>query len=112
MTTRREFLTAAGGGAGMIALATLLGDERRLSASESRSGSTRPTHFAPRAKRVIWLFMHGGPSQVDLWDPKPELSKYAGQPIPESCRIANSAGYPTGRRAGCARGDRPRRGTP
>ncbi len=48
-------------------------------------GATRAaTHFAPRAKRVIWLFMHGGPSHVDLLDPKPALTKYAGQPLPES----------------------------
>ncbi len=42
------------------------------------------THFAPRAKRVIWLFMHGGPSHVDLFDPKPALTKYAGKPVPAS----------------------------
>ena len=41
-------------------------------------------HFEPRVKRVIWLFMHGGPSHVDLFDPKPDLIKYAGQPLPES----------------------------
>ena len=41
-------------------------------------------HFAPRAKRVLWLFMHGGPSHMDLWDPKPDLAKYAGQPLPGS----------------------------
>ena len=44
----------------------------------------RQTHFGPRAKRVIWLFMHGGPSQVDLFDPKPELVRLSGQPLPES----------------------------
>ena len=42
------------------------------------------THFAPRAKRVIWLFMHGGPSHVDLFDPKPALTKYSGKPVPAS----------------------------
>lgn len=42
------------------------------------------THFAPRPKRVIFLFMSGGPSHVDLFDPKPELVRLAGQPIPES----------------------------
>ncbi len=44
----------------------------------------KPTHFAPRARRVIWLFMHGGPSHVDLFDPKPDLVKYGGQPLPDS----------------------------
>ena len=56
-----------------------------LICEESRGSTpTRATHFPPRAKRMIWLFMHGGPSQVDLFDPKPELTRYAGQPIPES----------------------------
>ena len=41
-------------------------------------------HFAPRAKRVLWLFMHGGPSHMDLWDPKPDLIRHAGQPLPAS----------------------------
>ena len=45
---------------------------------ESAEGAIEP-HFAPRAKRLIWLFMHGGPSHVDLFDPKPDLSKYAGR---------------------------------
>lgn len=45
---------------------------------------TQETHFPARAKRVIWLFMHGGPSHVDLFDPKPALHRYVGQPIPES----------------------------
>ena len=46
--------------------------------------SSGSTHFPPRAKRMIWLFMHGGPSHVDLFDPKPDLIRYAGQPLPES----------------------------
>jgi len=44
----------------------------------------RASHFAPRAKQVIYLFMHGGPSHVDLFDPKPDLVRYAGQPLPDS----------------------------
>jgi hypothetical protein len=72
--SRRNFLTHAGGGAGMLALASL---------AQSQQASAG-VHFAPRAKRVIWLFMHGGPSHVDLLDPKPALTKYAGQPVPES----------------------------
>jgi hypothetical protein len=44
----------------------------------------RPPHFAPRARSVIFLFMSGGPSHVDLFDPKPDLIRLAGQPIPES----------------------------
>ena len=72
--SRRQFLAQAGGGLGAIALASLL---------EASEGTKQP-HFEPRVKRVIWLFMHGGPSHVDLFDPKPDLIKYAGQPLPES----------------------------
>src|SRR5262245_28864474 len=85
--TRREFLREAGGGFGAIALASLLGNEalafqseRATNASARRPLEPRATHFEPRAKRIIWLFMHGGPSHVDLFDPKPELIRYAGEP--------------------------------
>ncbi|REK17998.1 MAG: DUF1501 domain-containing protein [Planctomycetota bacterium] len=87
-TSRRAFLHQAGGGLGAIALASLLSREGLLRAStggaSARPLEPQPSHFAPRAKRVIYLFMHGGPSHVDLFDPKPELAKYAGQPLPES----------------------------
>jgi hypothetical protein len=100
---RRRFLKQAGGGAGLLALAGLLADDRLLAEAgllsetglpagedPAAGNESTPAHAAaavsggPRARRVIWLFMHGGPSHVDLWDPKPELSKYAGQPLPES----------------------------
>jgi hypothetical protein len=86
---RRRFLATAGGGIGMLAMASLLADSgsSAQAAESSRKVhpyAVRPPHFAPRAKRVIWLFMHGGPSQVDLFDPKPELAKLAGQPLPDS----------------------------
>ncbi len=73
---RRRFLREAGGGLGLLALAPLL----------SGYGAARPggTHHPPRVKRVIHLFMHGGPSHMDLWDPKPELARRAGQPLPDS----------------------------
>ncbi len=68
-----------------MALKSLLGSETaRASDSSSNPLAPKSPHFAPRAKRMIWLFMHGGPSHVDLFDPKPELDKYAGQPLPES----------------------------
>ncbi len=83
--SRRSFLAQAGGGFGAVALASLLADDRAMAATPSKStDGPKPPHFAPRAKRVIWLFMHGGPSHVDLFDPKPDLVKYAGQPLPES----------------------------
>ncbi len=54
-------------------------------ASETHASTELPRpHFAPRAKQVIYLFMHGGPSHVDLFDPKPALEQYAGKPLPES----------------------------
>ena len=74
---------------GAIALAWLLASESapaRAAASSAPADPLRPRapHFRPRARSVIYLFMHGGPSHVDLFDPKPELARYAGQPLPES----------------------------
>lgn len=89
-TTRREFLFRGGGGIGGIALAAMLANEQRpVAASGAQVRNANPlaakeTHFAPRARRVIWLFMHGGPSHVDLFDPKPELQRLAGKALPES----------------------------
>ncbi|MFO0803490.1 MAG: DUF1501 domain-containing protein [Gemmataceae bacterium] len=69
---RRQFLRSLGGGFGTLALAGLLGaDERK-------------THHDPAAKRVIFLFMSGGPSHVDTFDPKPDLTRLHGQKLPES----------------------------
>lgn len=81
--TRRDLLRSLGGGIGMIGLRSLLADDS-AAASGVPASSVKPPHFTPRAKRMIWLFMHGGPSHVDLFDPKPELSRYAGKPLPES----------------------------
>ena len=92
-TTRREFFARAGGGFGGIALAALMADDERgrlLIAGDAGTRraanplASKETHFTPRARRVIWLFMHGGPSHVDLFDPKPELTRLAGQTLPES----------------------------
>jgi hypothetical protein len=85
---RREFLRHAGGGIGVVALASLLARDGLLHAATrpdaARPLAPKPAHFAPKARRVIYLFMHGGPSHVDLFDPKPELIKHAGQPLPTS----------------------------
>jgi hypothetical protein len=83
--SRRDLLFKAGAGFGALALSALLAEE--AAASENRSVSplaSRLPHFAPKAKNVIWLFMEGGPSHIDLFDPKPELLKLAGQPLPPS----------------------------
>ena len=89
MASRRDFLLNAGGGFGAIALAALLGRDRAtadgaLPRVPQNPLRPRPSHFQARARRVIYLFMHGGPSHVDLFDPKPGLSRFAGQPLPES----------------------------
>src|SRR5437762_1835091 len=83
--SRRIFLAQAGGGFGALALASLLNEGRAAAATTASStDGPKPPHFEPRVKRVIWLFMHGGPSHVDLFDPKPDLVTYGGQPLPES----------------------------
>src|SRR5688572_26770019 len=90
-TSRRQFLRHAGGGFGMLALTALLNRDNLLAAAPRSPASAlanpfapKAPHFAAKAKRVIFLFMSGGPSHVDLWDHKPELIRLAGQPIPES----------------------------
>ncbi len=84
--SRRSFLSQAGGGFGMVAFASLLADNPVGQAAENFAASDKnpAPHFSPRVKRVIWLFMHGGPSHVDLFDPKPDLIRLAGKPLPES----------------------------
>ena len=84
--TRRHFFRQAGFGIGSLALTALLNE--RLFAEGPQVAApnplaVRPPHFAPKAKSVIYLFMAGAPSQVDLLDPKPKLQQYDGQPIPD-----------------------------
>src|SRR5579863_1944375 len=78
VTSRREFFTRAGSGLAGIALASL------LRAEGADPLAPKPPHHLPKAKSVIWLFMEGGPSHVDLFDPKPKLLELAGQPMPPS----------------------------
>ena len=77
--TRREMLSQCAAGFGGIALAGLLSDQA-FAGSLSR-GAASP-HFVPRARNVIFLYMDGGPSQVDTFDPKPRLTKLHGEPFP------------------------------
>ena len=67
----------------MIALQAMMSEER-AQATEPALYAPREPHYPSRASRVIWLFMHGGPSHVDLFDFKPDLVKYAGKPVPDS----------------------------
>ena len=81
--SRREMLRRSSGGFGSLALAGLLGMEARAEGPDSRHPlAQREPHFAARAKRVIFLFMHGGPSQVDTFDYKPLLNRDHGKPLP------------------------------
>lgn len=97
-TSRRELLSRVGTGLGSLGLAALLAEQGLLGGEPDPAPSdagqpptagrsplaVKPPHFAPRAKRVIHLFMNGGPSQVDTFDPKPELTKYDGQKPPHA----------------------------
>lgn len=83
--SRRDFLLRAGGGFGGVALASLLArDVHANHASAQNPFAPRAGHFAARAKSVIWCFLDGGPSHIDLFDPKPALNQLAGKPLPES----------------------------
>ena len=80
--SRRDFLRLAGSGFGALAFSALMAEEARADATEPFA--PRKPHFPAKAKSVIFLFMEGGPSHVDLLDPKPELTKRHGQPLPAS----------------------------
>jgi uncharacterized protein (DUF1501 family) len=86
--TRRQFFSTCGVGLGKIALASLLGGGiSKAFASPTdilNLTAAKPSHYRPKAKRVIYLFMVGAPSQLDMLDHKPTLVKYDGQPIPDS----------------------------
>ena len=98
--TRRDFLARSGGGFGALAMAYLLSGQPLRAEDAGRvlervGGKPKPSplmsslaarvpHYAPRAKSVIFLFMEGGPSHIDLFDPKPAIRKYAGKPLPAS----------------------------
>src|SRR5262245_24850752 len=83
--SRRDLLRRCGNGAGLLALAGLLKDEALLLASTSPASTNplaaRQPQFVGRARSVIWLFMNGGPSQVDTWDYKPELVRRDGKEL-------------------------------
>ncbi len=99
LMTRREMLQRGGMGMGALALAQLIGPEAHAQqqaqlASGLVNGPLAPKapHFAPKAKRVIHLFMNGGPSHVDTFDPKPALDKYDGKPLPIHLKTERQTG--------------------
>ena len=79
---RRDFLATSASGIGMAALASLMQQDNLLANSNNSFISHSP-HFAPKAKRCIFIFMAGAPSHVDLFDPKPKLNELNGQPLPK-----------------------------
>ena len=93
---RRDFLTRTSMGLGAMALGSLFGSGSALAARQAQQnpphpggltgGALKHLHFIPRAKRVIYLFQSGGPSQMELFDYKPALEKMHGQELPESVR--------------------------
>src|ERR1017187_3207010 len=81
--SRRELLRASSTGFGALALAAMLGEQAHAATAGAQSPlSVKPPQFPARAKRVIFLFMHGGPSQVDTFDYKPLLVRDHGKPLP------------------------------
>lgn len=83
--TRRHFFSQCGVGVGSAALATMLGEKRVAAKNQVESPlAPKPSHFPAKAKNVIFLFMAGGPSQLEMFENKPDLTKLNGQPIPDS----------------------------
>src|SRR5438309_4075388 len=80
--TRRQMLCQAGTGMGLLGLAGLLAEAQEADRREAHPLAVRRAHHPPRAKRMIFLFMPGGPSQMDTFDPKPRISAESGKPIP------------------------------
>src|SRR6202795_5168003 len=90
--TRRELLMRSGMGFASLGLMNLLASSGNLTAQQRGANPLAPRqpHFPAKAKRVIHLFMNGGPSHIDTFDPKPELEKTAGKPPPASAPARNA----------------------
>jgi hypothetical protein len=108
LLTRRHFFGRSATGVGVAALASLLGRDLKAAAARSPASGVRGLgglpdlpHFAPKAKRVIYLFQNGAPTHVDLWDYKPRLAELHGKPVPEDYvagkRFSTMTGSPSGK---------------
>jgi hypothetical protein len=94
MLNRRQMLQRTCAGFGMLGLTHLLSANSAIAAPSIGASTLPRPHFAPRAKRVIFLFLNGGPSHIDTFDPKPALAKYAGQqPTGELYKKSKGAGF-------------------
>src|SRR5579883_1838745 len=91
--SRRAMLRDAACGFGFLGLSAMLAQASETAAA-SDPLAPKPPHFPARAKRVIFLFMHGGPSSIDIFDPKPYLDKHNGDPLPIKRPLAFAAGQP------------------
>ena len=85
--SRREMLLEAGGGFGALGLGMLMANNAMGASTEGMKNQIfnlkpKQPHFAPKAKRAIFIYVSGGPSTIDMWDPKPELGKFDGKPAP------------------------------
>ena len=90
--SRRALLRDAACGFGMLGLGGLLAEYARAAAQNPMA--MRPAHFTPKAKRVIFLFMHGGPSSIDTFDPKPRLTRTTASRCPSSARWRSTMPLP------------------
>ncbi|MBM81659.1 MAG: hypothetical protein CMJ78_13855 [Planctomycetaceae bacterium] len=93
LQSRRDFLQRAGNGFGAIAFASMLAEQTSVRGAGNELAPRQP-HFAGSARSVIWLFMHGAPSQIDTWDYKPELARRDGQKL---ANFDQSTGFFAGR---------------
>ncbi|NRB76074.1 MAG: DUF1501 domain-containing protein [Verrucomicrobiales bacterium] len=84
LETRRQFFRKSAAGIGGAALGSLLGQDKLMAAGGGNAGFTQ--HHAPRAKRAIYLFMSGAPSQIDLWDHKPKMKEWFDKDLPDEIR--------------------------
>jgi hypothetical protein len=84
LISRREALLRSGTGFGSLALADLMANEPKAEVEKTDPLAPKKSHYPSKAKHVVHLFMNGGPSQVDTFDPKPMLDKYHGKPLPET----------------------------
>jgi hypothetical protein len=92
LLTRRELLTRAGTGLGLIGLTQLLADQDACGAESSGPLEPKRPHFSAKARRVLHFFCNGGPSHVDTFDPKPALARHADRTLPETLRTERKTG--------------------
>src|SRR5215207_7836632 len=85
--SRRAFLRKSATGLGAVALGTLLSKSVNAATEQKTQGALKTLHFAPKAKRIIYLFQSGAPSHLDLFDNKPKLKEKTGEELPPSIRM-------------------------